>query len=180
MAVAAGTVSPWCRTAASGAADQTDEGSVTGGALPEHAQQEGGKQRRVHDGKHQLQRIHDVVEAEHDVGRAHRNQDADDGGPSAHLQVVRVARALVDVGLVEVEGPDGIEGGDVAGHAGHEAGEQRGEAEAENAGGEVVEQHVGDGEVVVEDGLAVGVEHDFAGDGIDLGRDETAAGTEIL
>ena len=87
---------------------------------------------------------------------------------------------FVDVGLIDVEGPDGVKCGHIAGHPGHETGEQRGEAEAENAGGEVVEKHVGDGEVVVEDGLAVGVEHDFAGDGIDFRGDEAAACAESL
>ena len=73
------------------------------------------------------------------------SSDASDGGPSADGHVVLVGSAGVNVGLVEVVGEDGVEGGDVAGHAAHEAGQQRGEAEAEDAGGKVVEQHVGRG-----------------------------------
>ena len=88
---------------------------------------------------------------------------------------MRVAAVFVDVGLIDVESPYGVEGGDVAGHAGHEAGEQRSEAEAQDAGGEVVQEHVGDGEVIVEDRLALRIEHDLAGDGIDFGRDEALA-----
>ena len=60
---------------------------------------------------------------------------------------------LVDVGLIDVVGPDGVEGGDVARHARHEAGQQGGQAEAKDAGWEIVQQHDGDGEVVVETGL---------------------------
>ena len=81
----------------------------------------------------------------------------------------------MNVGLVEVVGEDSVEGGDVAGHAAHEAGQQRGEAEAENAGGKEVEQHVGRGHVVVEQRLAAGGEHGLAGDGVDLGRNQAAA-----
>ncbi len=60
---------------------------------------------------------------------------------------------LVDVGLIDVVGPDRVEGGDVAGHAGHEAGEQSGQAETEDSCWEEVQEHDGDGEVVVIDGL---------------------------
>ena len=60
---------------------------------------------------------------------------------------------LGDVGLIDVVGPDGVEGSDVAGHAGHEAGEEGGQAQAEHAGREVVEQHDGDGQVVVVEGV---------------------------
>ena len=54
---------------------------------------------------------------------------------------MRVAGLLVDEGAVDVVGPDGGEGADVAGHAGHEAGDQRGDAEAEQAGAAVADQH---------------------------------------
>ena len=74
-----------------------------------------------------------------------------DRGHAAHPEIVLVGALLVDVGLVDVVGPDGVEGGDVARHAGHEAGQQRGEAQAEHAGREVVQQQGGHGEVVVVD-----------------------------
>ena len=38
-----------------------------------------------------------------------------------------------DVGLVEVVGPDGVEGGHVARHAGHEGGQQPGQRQAQQA-----------------------------------------------
>ncbi len=83
-----------------------------------------------------------------------------------------VGAALVDVGLVDVVGPDGVEGGDVARHSGHEAGEQGGEAEAEDSGGKEVQEHDGDGEVVVVDGVALAVEDGLAVEGIGLERDD--------
>jgi hypothetical protein len=43
---------------------------VTGGALPEHAQQEGGEKRRVDEAEDELQRVHDVVEADGGIGGA--------------------------------------------------------------------------------------------------------------
>jgi len=54
-----------------------------GGALPEHAQQEGGEQRRVHEGKHKLQDVHDVVEGRRRIGRRHGSENADHGLSSA-------------------------------------------------------------------------------------------------
>src|SRR6185369_5038470 len=72
-------------------------------------------------------------------------------------------------------GPDRIEGCDIAGHAGHEAGKKCGESEAEKAGWEIVEQHVGDGEIVVEDGLAILIEHRLTGGFVDLCWDEAVA-----
>ncbi len=92
---------------------------------------------------------------------------------------MRVGAFFVDIGLVDVVGPDGVEGGDVAGHSGHEAGEQRGEAEAEDSGREEVQEHDRDGEVVVVDRVAVGVEDGLAADGVGLLRDD-AVGVLIV
>ncbi len=151
-----------------GAGEQAGEGAVAGGALPEHAEQEGGEEGCVDQRKDELEGVHDVVEAGGGVGGGDGEQDAADGGHAAHPEIVGVGAALVDVGLVDVVGPDGVEGGDVAGHAGHEAGEQRGEAEAEDAGGKEAKEHDGDGEVVVVDGGAVGVEEGLAGERVEL------------
>ena len=140
----------------SGARDQAGKCAVAGGALPEHAQQERGEQRRIHEAEDQLQRVHDVVEVDGRIGGRDRQQDAAHRGPSAHRHVVPVACALVNVGLVEVVGEDGVECRHVAGHAAHEAGQQRRQSQAENAGGKVVQQHVRRGHVVVEQRLAAG------------------------
>ena len=148
---------------------------MAGGALPEHAQQERGKQRRIHKAEDKLQRIHDVVEVDRGICCRDRQQNSADRSPSAHRHVVPVAAALVNVGLVEVVGKDGIEGRDVAGHAAHEAGQQRRKPEAENAGGEIMQQHIGRGHVVVKQRVAAGVEHGLAGDRVDLGRHQAAA-----
>ena len=61
--------------------------------------------------------------------------------------LVRPARA--EVALVDIVGPDGIKGGDVAGHAGHERCHQGREAQAEQPVGIVVRQQGRDGHVVV-------------------------------
>ena len=50
-----------------------------------------------------------------------------------HPQVVRIVGARLDVGLVDVVRPDRVERRDVARHARHETGEQRGQAEAQQA-----------------------------------------------
>ena len=52
--------------------------------------------------------------------------------------------------------------------------------EAENAGREVVQQHVGNGEVVVEHRLAMRVEHDLAGDRIDFGGNQSSPCAQTL
>ena len=158
-----------------GAGDEAGKRPVPRRPLPEHAQQEGGEERGIDEGEDQLQRVHDVVEVAGRVGGGDRQQDAANGRPSAHRHAVAVAGALAKVGLVEVVGEDSVEGGDVARHAAHEAGQQRGQAEAEKTGGKDVEQQVGRGHVVVEQGLSAGGEHGLAGDGVDLGRNQAAA-----
>src|SRR5271168_1620612 len=108
------------------AGDETGEGSVACGALPEHSQEEGGEEWGVDDGEDELERVHDVVEVGDGVGCPDGEKDAAYGGHSAHPEVVGVGAAFVDVGLIDVVGPDGVEGGDVACHSGHEAGEESG------------------------------------------------------
>ena len=54
-----------------------------------------------------------------------------------------------DVALVDIVGPDGVEGRHVAGHTRHEGGHQGRKSEAEQPGREVVRKHRGDHHVVV-------------------------------
>jgi hypothetical protein len=109
------------------------KGAVAGGALPEHAQQEGGEQRRVDEAEDQLQKIHDVVELRGEIGGGDREHDADDRGDAAHRQVMRSGGFRADVALINVVGEDRVEGRDVARHAGHERRHQRGEPDAQHA-----------------------------------------------
>ncbi len=51
----------------SGSGEKAGEGSVAGGALPEHAEKESGEEGRVDDGEDELERVHDVVEVGDDV-----------------------------------------------------------------------------------------------------------------
>ena len=71
-------------SAASGAGEEAGEGGVAGGALPEHAEEEGGEERRVDDGEDELERVHDVVEVGDEVGGADGEGDAAYGGHAAH------------------------------------------------------------------------------------------------
>ncbi len=119
-----------------------------------------------------MEDVHDVVELRRDVRGQHGRPDAKDRGQPAHHQIVRVARIPVQVRLVDIVGPDGVERRDVAGHAGHEAGQERSETQAEHARWEVMEKHDGDGEVVIELRLSVLVPGERSGGLIYLVRDE--------
>ena len=77
------------------------------------------------------------------VSGADADQHADYGTPAAHGDIVRVGGVLADHGAVDVVSPDGGEGADVARHAGHEARDESGDAEAEQAGAAVARQHEG-------------------------------------
>ena len=55
-----------------GAGDESGKRPMASGPLPEHAQQEGRKQRGVHEAEDKLQRVHDVVEVDGRVRRANR------------------------------------------------------------------------------------------------------------
>src|SRR5579862_8181877 len=55
------------------AAEESKECAVTSGATPEHAEQECGEQRRVHEAKDKLEHVHDIIES----GSQIRAADAD-------------------------------------------------------------------------------------------------------
>ena len=129
--------------------EQAPEPAPGRGPFPEHAQEERGEERRVEEGEDELHVVHEVLEAEGDVGRPDRREDPDDRGPLADLHIMGVGLALLDVGAVDVIGPDGVERRDVAGHARHEAREQRRDGQAEEAVGQVVLHEQDEGRVVV-------------------------------
>ena len=52
-----------------------------------------------------------------------------------------VGAGLVDQRLINVVGPHGGEGAHVAGHAAHEAGNQRGDSQAQQTGPQVAHHH---------------------------------------
>ena len=66
------------------AAQQAEEGAGAGGALPEHAEQERGEQRRVHKAKHQLDDVHGVGPLADQVGATDAQADADHRDEAAH------------------------------------------------------------------------------------------------
>ena len=61
-------------------------------------------------------------------------QDAGHRDEFAHPEIMGVALVRHDVGLIKVVGPDGVERGDVAGHAGHERREQRRQRQTQQPG----------------------------------------------
>ena len=77
----------------------------------------------------------------HQVGGADGDDDAEDRGPAADADVVLVVGILVDQRLVDVVGPHRGKGAHVAGHAAHEARNQRRDAEAEQAGRQIANHH---------------------------------------
>ena len=68
----------------SAAAVPAGEGGVARGALPEHAEEEGGEERGVDNREDELERVHDVVEVGDEVGGANGEGDSAYGGHAAH------------------------------------------------------------------------------------------------
>src|ERR1700689_3370729 len=97
---------------------------MPGCALPEHSQQKCCKQRSVHEGEHELQKIHDVIEASSGVRCGYRKRDSEYGRHSTYPEIVLIACPFVDVGLVDVVGPDGFKCRPVPRHTGHETSKQ--------------------------------------------------------
>ena len=131
------------------ARQQAEKRAVAGRPPPEHAQQERSEQRRVDKPEHELQHIHDIVELARHVGTSDADQDADHRDDVAHPQVVPVGLAGADVALVQIVRPDGVERGDVAGHARHERGHQGGDADAQQARGAEPGEHHRHGHVEI-------------------------------
>src|ERR1041385_8990790 len=102
------------------AAKKSKEGRLAGGASPEHAKEKGGKQRRIHKSKDQLEQVHDVVEMGREVGSGDADGDSDNGGGASHPQQSGIARLRPQISLVDIVGPDGIERSDITRHPGHE------------------------------------------------------------
>src|SRR5580658_8040826 len=88
-----------------------------GGALPEHAGDDDAEKRHDEEEDQHLQFAQDVVEPEATVCRHDGDDDADDRGDAADGEIMLIGRGLANEGLVDVIGPDGGEGADVAGHA---------------------------------------------------------------
>ena len=93
------------------------------------------EQRRIDEAEHQLQEIHDVVEVRRQVGRCDRKRRHPPPWLTrATVKVMRIGRMLADVALIKIVGPDGVERGDVARHAGHERCHQRRQSDAQHSG----------------------------------------------
>ena len=139
---------------------QSDKGPVTRGPLPEHAQQKCRQQRSVNKSEDELQHVHDVIESGRHICGAHGNHDAEDRRHPAHPKVMLIAGAAPDVRLINIVGPDSVEGGDIAGHSRHEAGHQCGQAQAQHPGGKVMAQHERDRHVVLKSPVSLLWQHE--------------------
>ena len=86
-----------------------------------------------------------------------------------------IGRGAVDIRLVDVVGPHRVERRHIPRHAGHETRQQRRQAQAQDSGGEVVQQHVRNRQVVIEFDHPVFVDQGLACAGINFGRDQSLA-----
>ena len=66
---------------------------------------------------------------------------ADDRTPAPHAEALLIGRGSVEHGAVNVVGPHSRERADIPRHAGHEAGDQCGDADAQEAGAEISGHH---------------------------------------
>ena len=70
---------------------------MPGRALPEHAQQKGGKQRSIDESEDELQEVHDVVEVGRGIGGGHRKGDPENRRHSPHPKIMLIAGVLVKI-----------------------------------------------------------------------------------
>src|SRR6266851_5760257 len=124
-----------------GSGKKSPETAGAGGAFPEHAESDGAVKRRDEETEKRLNVIHDAREGHHEIGSAHADQNTKNGAPAAHGNVVRVGLILIDECAIDVIGPNGGEGADVPGHAGHEAGDEGSDSETQETRTAVTRQH---------------------------------------
>jgi hypothetical protein len=98
---------------------------MTRAALPKHPKKKRGKEGRVYKGKNELQHVHNVIEATCGIRSHYGKRNTKDSRHAAHPQVMLVASRAIDIGLVDIPGPDSVERRHIACHSGHEAGQQR-------------------------------------------------------
>jgi len=94
------------------------------------------KQRGVHEAKTSWMMSIAFVHIAGEVGAAMLSRMPTTVIARPIPRIVFIALVRGDVGLVEVVSPDGVEGGDVAGHARHERRQQRGEGRPSMPGGQ--------------------------------------------
>src|SRR5229473_2407738 len=124
-----------------GSGNKSPETAGAGGAFPEHAENDGAVKRRDEETEKRLNVIHDAREGHHEISSAHADQNTKNGAPAAHGNVMRVGLILFDECAIDVVGPNGSEGADVPGHAGHEAGDEGGDPKAEETRTAVTRKH---------------------------------------
>src|SRR5438445_1795054 len=94
--------------------EQPDEATPRRRASPEHAKQEGRQQWGIDHGEQDLDIVHNTVETSCQISGTDAKDNPNDGYDTSHPQVVTIGRIALDVGAVDVVGPDRIEGGDVS------------------------------------------------------------------
>src|SRR5690348_9445308 len=129
------------RSGGDGARQKAPEASLARGAFPEHAEEDRAEQRRDEYAEQGLHVIHDAQKLHHEIGGADADEDSEYRAPAAHGDVMRVGCIFANEGAVDVVGPDRGEGADVAGHAGHETGDEGRDAEAQEARAAIAREH---------------------------------------
>src|SRR5262249_28394250 len=133
-----------------GAGQQTGKRAMTSRSLPEHSQEKRCEERRIHKCEYELKHVHDVVESRRKICRRYRDRYAKHSRHSPHPKVMMIARTFLDVALIDVVRPDGVERRHIPGHARHEARHQSSQPYSENPRRKVVTKHHRDRHIVVE------------------------------
>src|SRR6202030_614299 len=113
--------------------EQSPEAARSRGSLPQHAKDDGAEQWSDEETKECLNVVHDALRIHYQIGGSDADRDTRERAPAAHADFRTVGCMLVEEGTVDVIRPDGGKGADVARHARHEAGNQRGDTEAQQA-----------------------------------------------
>src|SRR5579862_8752119 len=87
-----------------GSREESGECAVAGGSLPKHSEKKCSEERGIHEGKDELQDVHDVVVALREIGGGDGERDTPYGRGAADPQVVAVRRVAADMALIEIVG----------------------------------------------------------------------------
>src|SRR6266481_765524 len=127
---------------------QAHETSGAAYPLPKHSEQYGAEQRRDEEAEQRLHVIHDAGKAHRQIGGSDAHEQANQRAPASHGNVMLIGRRLAQKWTIDVIRPYRGKGAHVASHARHEPGDQRGDAEAQQAGPAIAGEHEGEHLVV--------------------------------
>src|SRR5918993_3930789 len=96
---------------------------------PEHPEEERREERRQEYPMQELEVVEYALERQHGVRGPYAENHPHDGGDAPHGHVVPVRCVGPDVGLVDIVGPDRVEGGHVPRHPAHKGRQQGGQCQ---------------------------------------------------